>query len=216
MEELYQDFFALLDQAKKDECVDWAMAKLASQEIEIVQLYTDILAKSLNNLECVDEDKWACIWKEHVKTGIVRTIVECAYPYVRETREARCGATRTERVIVVCPKEEYHELGARIVTDFFTMAGYDAIFIGGNTPEEAFLSAIALEQPKYVAISVSNPYHLFAAQKMIQKLRVRGGEQLEIIVGGQAVQKDPMTYQKIGADRQLNTFDEICKLDQEA
>ncbi|HMF31113.1 MAG TPA: hypothetical protein VKK79_06850, partial [Candidatus Lokiarchaeia archaeon] len=120
IEDLYVEFRSLLDQEKKEECVDWALAKVANNEIEVVQLYTDILTRTLNNITCEDEDKWACVWREHVKTGIVRTIIECCYPYVKTARDLRCGETRKGKALVLCPKEEYHELGARVVADFFT------------------------------------------------------------------------------------------------
>lgn len=35
---------------------------------------------------------------------------------------------------VLCPPEEYHDLEARMVADFFTIAGFDTIYVGGNTP----------------------------------------------------------------------------------
>lgn len=215
MDEAYNEFSALLEQENKADCVEWALAKVTNHELEIDQLYSEILARALNSLACEDDNKWTCVWREHVKTGIVRTIVECCYPQVLAARDSRYGGGAGEKVVVLCPTDEYHDLGARMVADFFAIAGFESIFIGSNTPEQAFFSAIELEQPKYVAISVSNPYHLFVTQKIIQKIRVQKNNPI-IIVGGLAFQKDPDTYQEVGADLFLNSFADICNLNEGA
>ena len=45
----------------------------------------------------------------------------------------RCGRC----VVVTCVGGELHELGARMVGDFFDMAGWDTYFCGADTPHEA-------------------------------------------------------------------------------
>ena len=66
--------------------VTLALELLDSKEISIVELYEDVLTMALYDIDCQEGDK-ECIWKEHVQTSIVRTIVELVYPYVLKEKE---------------------------------------------------------------------------------------------------------------------------------
>jgi methanogenic corrinoid protein MtbC1 len=118
-------------------------------------------------------------------------------------------------VIVVCPPEELHEIGARMVTDFFTLLGFDAIFVGANTPQADILEAIGYVKPQYIAISVSNYYNLVAARKMISgiyELREMTGADFKIIVGGLAFEQNPGACDDVGVDSLLHNFEDIKNL----
>jgi len=69
------------------------------------------------------------------------------------------------------PPDELHELGARMVTDFFALAGFEATFVGASTPIEDFVAALRHIRPRYVAVSVTNPYNLIALRKLIERIR---------------------------------------------
>jgi len=102
-----------------------------------------------------------------------------------------------------------------MVTDFFTLCGFDATFVGANTPLSDILEAIEYVKPVYIAISVSNHYNLLAAHKMVQRIReVREstGAEFEIIVGGYAFAQNPEMGKQMGSDLLLATFDDIRKL----
>lgn len=145
MHPFYEKFLNLLVSEDKENCVNFILDKLDKGEIDVVTLYTDILTLALNSMFCTeDDDDSECIWKEHVRTSIVRTILECCYPYLIKERKAKGIDRRNEKIIVVCPSEEIHEIGARMIVDYFTMLGFDAIFIGANTPREEILNAISM------------------------------------------------------------------------
>ena len=175
-------------------------------------LYTDILAPSLNERFCEDRSREICIWEEHVRTSIVRSVIECCYPYVTKERTDRYGSPPKGRAIVACPTEEYHEIGARMVADFLTLCGYDAVFVGANTPQDDILQAIGEIRPAVVAISVTTCYNLVAAGRTlrrIRRIRDETAQDFKIIVGGYAFQQNPDTYRDMGADLFLNTFEDI-------
>jgi methanogenic corrinoid protein MtbC1 len=118
-------------------------------------------------------------------------------------------------VIVACPAEEYHEIGARMVADFFTLCGFGGIFVGANTPQEDILDAIKYVKPKYVGISVSSSYNLVAARRTIVKIaeiRKQAGLEFKIIAGGQAFVQNPRACDDAGGDLLIHTFEDIEKL----
>jgi len=200
---------AYIEKEDKESAVEYAINLLNEGKIDILTLYRDILSPSLNNMFCNVDEKEICVWREHVRSSIVRTIIECAYPYVIKEREKRGIKRKNQSAIVVCPQEEYHEIGARMAADFYTLLGFDTVFVGANTPKEDFVSAINVLKPKYVVISVTNYYNIVNAERAIKKLRQKANYDLRIIVGGYAFKSNKEVYKKIGADYLLDTFGEI-------
>lgn len=169
MDEHFAHFKSLLDREDREGAVDYVLGLLQRDEVDIVTLYEQIIGPAINDMACSIDGKW-CIWKEHVRTSIAATVLGCCYPYVM--RERRKGhAIDKGKVIVACPPEEYHEIGARMVADLFTLCGHEVTFIGANTPNLEVATAVNFIAPRYLAISVSNSYNLFAAERTISAVR---------------------------------------------
>lgn len=212
MHPLYKQLIKYLESEDKEGAVRFILSKLESKELDIVTLYNELLTPSLNNMKCEGPEEY-CIWKEHVRSSIVRHIIESCYPHVLKEREDKYGRTgKGQKVMVLCPAEELHEIGPRMVADFFTLLGFDVTFVGANTPRSSFLSAIDILKPKYVAISVTNYYNLSATRKTIQELRKQEHRDFQIIVGGHAFARNPDVYRELGADLLVQSFSELKKL----
>ena len=217
MHPLYEEFVAHLDREDKAKSLEFILSKLSQGQLDIVTLYNEILTPALNTPAYVEAAGAVGIWEEHVRTSIVRTIVENCYPFLVKERKARFGSAtgKGKSVIVVCPTEEFHEIGARMVTDFFDLCGYQTTFVGANTPQEEILEAIALLKPTYVAISATNTYSLVPSKRaldQVRDVRERSRSDFKIIVGGNAFQKNPGLVQEMGADLHLSTFEDIRRL----
>jgi len=211
MEKKYEEFIAFLEDENKEDALSYALNLLRNKDMDVIALYTNLLTPALNKMECKLADKNICIWKEHVRTAIVRTIVECCYPYVIEKKkELNYAAVGT--AVILCPPEEYHDLGAKMVADFLTICGYKAIFVGSNTPYQDFMNAIDSIHPNIVAISVSNYYNLVATKKIIEDLRLVNHSPFKIIVGGYAFDRNTENYKLVGADYYANAFLDIERI----
>lgn len=208
MENFKAKFLELFEEENKEELVSFCLNALEQGEIDVLDLYTTVLTPALNDMVCKLEEKRICIWKEHVKTGLVRTIVECAYPYVVKKRDS-LGAKKDLTAVVICPPEEYHDLGARMVVDFFTICGCHSVFVGSNTPYQDFYNAIDIIRPDIVAVSVSNYYNLVVTKKIITDVKAAMNYPVKIVVGGSAFMLEDDKYKVIGADYLAKTFDDI-------
>lgn len=212
MNKIYDEFVSYLNDENKEKAVEFILNKLESKEIQIVDLYNSVLAPALNNMECNLKDKRICIWKEHVRSSIIRTIIECCYPYVMKEK---VKDNIEKKAIIVCPSEEYHEIGARMAADFFTLCGYNTIFIGSNTPREDFLGAIDVVKPDYIVISVTTYYNLVAAKKTIEKIKGEGGFKGKILVGGYAFKDNWEAVSSVGADTYIDSFEDVKNISRE-
>ena len=187
------------------------MDALATGETTIRDLYENILAPALNRIGGDEARESETIWREHVMSGIVRGIVESAFPYVMKEREEK-NLMCDDHVLVFCPAGEDHELGARMAADFFLVWGYKTMFIGANTPEKTLFDAIDRTSPKYLCISVTNDFNLFATRRLIADVRAKYGNDLAILVGGRAVAGNSKILVEIGADRYISGYEDIGRL----
>lgn len=210
MHRIYNEFMEYIEDENREGALNFVISKLKDKEIDILTLYIEILSPSLNNMVQGEDDN-TFIWREHVRSSIIRTIIENCYPYVIMERDEKYKFKTNKNVAVVCPSEEYHEIGARMITDFFTLLGYRATFVGSNTPREEFVNALKVIKLDYIAISISNPYNLVAARKTIEMIR-KADSNVKIIVGGNALKNNMDSYKELGADMYLENFESILKL----
>ena len=224
--QLKEAFRALLDREDRLGCIRFALDGLREGRFDIPTLYADIAGPVLAESEACGLNDQACIWREHVKSAIIRSVIECCFIEVMARAEdykkrqgipvaTSSGETNTT-VLVLCPEKEYHELGARMVTDFFLLNGWNAHFAGANTPRDQIRSAVLAEHPAIVAVSVSDFYNLVEAQKAIEGIRALLAEQgwtdTRIYVGGGAFSQNPDMSRQLGADGLLTTWADICAL----
>lgn len=207
---IYEEFIVYLQQEDREKAVNFVLNKLQTKEIDIVNLYTKILAPSLNSMACDVEDKRICVWREHVRSSIIRTIIENCYPYVMKERREIYKYDNNYLVFVVCPMEEYHEIGARMVTDFFTLCGCKAIFVGSNTPFEDIINAVDILKPDFVALSVTNYYNLVHVKRIIDEINKE--KTYKIVLGGNAFKNNKELVKELGAYKLIDSFDDIKKL----
>lgn len=132
MSQLLEDFVEILKSEDRGRALAFIMGLLERKEMDFIEIYEDILTPSLNEMISSGNEE-IDIWNEHIRTSIIKTIVENIYPYVMEKR-GDLHRIDKKFVAVFCPAEEYHTLGARMTTDIFTYMGFSAIFVGGNTP----------------------------------------------------------------------------------
>jgi MerR family transcriptional regulator, light-induced transcriptional regulator len=213
MHPLFTQFNQYLEFSNKEACLRFVLDALQQDKIDIVTLYNEILSPALTEPFCLSTQKEICIWEEHVRTSIVRTVIENCFLYVTQERDHRYHSPTRGKVIVVCPPEELHEIGARMVMDFFSLCGYIVTFIGANTPQDEIVNAIKYVQPIFVAISITNYYNMVVTRYTVSRIcSQKGALNFKVILGGLASQRHPETCWEMGADMVLQSFEDIRNL----
>lgn len=211
MKDLYDKILASLQDENKENALNLCISALKEKSISVVDLYLNILTPAINNIIHEYEDEEDLIWREHVRSGIVRNIVESSYPYVLEERNKN-EMKNNGNVIVMCPEFEDHDLGARMISDFFTIAGYNSTFIGAKTPKKTILKAVEIVRPRYLCISITNYYNLISVKKTIQSIKENLDYKITFLLGGSAFISNPNAYIEVGGDFLLNNFQDIQNL----
>ncbi len=197
-------FSELIAAGEKEKLIGILLDALEKKEITVRGLYREKILPSIEDFECPFQEDPLCIWKEHVRTSITRTVIEVIYPYLIKEKKPYNG----KKIIMTCPSEEYHEIPLRVVSDWFELNGFHTIFAGGNTPLNALLLAVDYEKPNYLGLSVTNPYNLYRAQNIIEEVRKKN-ESLGIIIGGRAFNNNEEFLKKIHYDVYLRNIDDI-------
>lgn len=186
MTSFYHTFNDLLNQEKKDEALLFIHDLLKNKTISLTELYDAFFRPALNDFVCSSTDEDYCIWKEHTRTSIVRTILESTYPYLIEVKKS--VKPNHKKVVVVCPSEEFHEVGAMIVANYFTLSGFDAQYIGANTPKQDIIKAVKALKPDFLALSVTNYYNLVVTKQITDEVKSQFPT-VKVILGGLAFSK---------------------------
>lgn len=197
-------FTELISAGEKEKLIGILLNALEKGEVSVRELYREKILPSIEDFECPFQEDPLCIWKEHVKTSITRTIIEVIYPYLIKEKKPLNG----KKIIMTCPSQEYHEIPLRVVSDWFELNGFQSIFAGGNTPLSSLVLAVDYEKPDYLGLSVSNPYNLYRAQNIIEEVRKKNNS-IGIIIGGRAFINNEAFLKKIHYDVYLRDIDDI-------
>lgn len=133
--------------------------------------------------------------QEHYCTAATQLVMSQLYPRI-------FSAERTgHRLVATCVGGELHEIGVRMVADFFEMEGWDTYYLGANTPTESVLSAIEARQPDILGVSATITMHVSDVRTLIKQVRASGmGEKVKILVGGYPFNVAPELWRRVDAD----------------
>ncbi|MBZ0184347.1 MAG: cobalamin-dependent protein [Melioribacteraceae bacterium] len=200
---------ALLD-GNKAECTR-IINTLLADDTDVKEIYTKLFQRSMYRIGHLWESNRSSIAEEHIATKITESLLNLVYPKILET--PRNG----KKIVITCVDKEFHEIGPRIVSDFFELNGWESIFLGANTPANEVLNIIKEKKPDLVGISNSFYINILRLVKLIELIKSELPEQ-EIIVGGQALANDTndvlSKFEKVTYLSGIDKLDEFIKLSQ--
>jgi methanogenic corrinoid protein MtbC1 len=134
--------------------------------------------------------------QEHYCTAATQLVMSQLYPYIFT------GKKKYRKLVTTCVHGELHEIGARMVTDFFEMDGWDTYYLGANMPVEGVISYISDLKPQMLAISATMTFYVSAVEELINRIRSAPGisPDLKIIVGGYPFKIADDLWKNVGAD----------------
>ncbi|GAK53630.1 cobalamin B12-binding domain protein [Candidatus Moduliflexus flocculans] len=145
--------------------------------------------------------------QEHYCTAATQLIMSQLYSYIFAT--PKIG----RRLVAACVGGELHEIGIRMVADFFELEGWDTYYIGANAPTATILSQIEHYRPDVVGLSVTMGFHRSAVQDLIRRIRdTESGSRLKILVGGYSFLKRADLWKVVGADGSARDAEEAVRL----
>ncbi|NQV27144.1 MAG: cobalamin B12-binding domain-containing protein [Rhodopirellula sp.] len=133
--------------------------------------------------------------QEHYYTAATQLIMSQLYPQIFASEKN--GRT----LIATCVAGDLHEIGVRMVADFFEMEGWNTYYLGANTPHASVVATIVEQQADVLAISATISFHVEAVRNLISAVRQHpSGSQVRILAGGYPFKRDPGLWRSVGAD----------------
>jgi MerR family transcriptional regulator, light-induced transcriptional regulator len=133
--------------------------------------------------------------QEHYCTAAAQLIMSQLYPYV-------FASEKTEGTLVAtCVAGDLHEIGIRMVTDFFEMDGWNTYYLGASTPAQAVVDTVVQHQAQVLAISATILGGLRGVDELIHRVRAQPAcRDVKILVGGYPFLVAPELWERVGAD----------------
>lgn len=177
---LGRDLSTKIDAYDRDGALELALDAVRSGSLSIPLLY-DTLAALLVDVGASWQRGETLVWQEHFATAVVRTIIEACHPLVNEAAAPPNGKT----VLLATPPEEYHDLGLRMTSDRFEIAGWTTHLLGASLPVSELSKAVLALKADAVVLSASTHFHRVALRGYTEKLAA-AHPALMIWVGGPA------------------------------
>ncbi|MFA4861471.1 B12-binding domain-containing protein [Methanoregula sp.] len=178
--------------------------------VTVREIYLNVFQPVLYEVGRLWQIRKTSVTQEHYVTGATQLII--AQLYQQLMAENRNKRRRGKTLVAACVSDELHEMGVRMVADFFEMDGWDTYYIGANTPAPDLIAAIKEREADVVALSSTMVSHLPRIDYLIRSLRGDPDtRQVKIIIGGYPFNIVPALWQKIGADAYAASADEAVR-----
>ena len=205
-EELQQLFLVLSLMGDYQECLNFS-GKVIQSVDDLKTFNLKVIWPVLYRMGLLWQSGQISIADEHLVTNLVRRIAT-----VQHSRFATLNVT-LGKVVVSSTANEYHEVGAQMVADFLGMEGWDVTYLGANVPSWILLETIKQNKPFMLALSVAIETNLVKVQQLIDAVREDPEiRDIKIMVGGNAFNRSPLVWKRIGADGFAADADSATKI----
>jgi len=132
---------------------------------------------------------------EHYCTAATQFIMARLYDYIFSSDK------NGYNMVATSVSGELHELGIRMVTDFFEMEGWNTYFLGSSSPKESVLEMVKECKADLLAISATIYFNIPQVTELISFIRNEiNSDKLKIMVGGNAFNMNKDMWKQVNAD----------------
>jgi methanogenic corrinoid protein MtbC1 len=160
----------------------------------IRELYLQVIQSAQHEIGRLWQLNLIPVAHEHYCTAVSQLALAQLYPRMMH-------GPGGPRVVATCVSEELHELGARMVADFFELDGWDTTYVGANAPAHDLPGLLRERRASLLAISATMSSHVHAVLATIQQVRSAPDlRHLKILVGGRPFMVEGSLWRRLGAD----------------
>ena len=192
--DLARDYLAALLNGERHAASRMVLDAVASG-VPVKDVYLHVFQPAQYEIGRLWQTNEISVAQEHYGTAATQLIMSQLYPHVFATEK---GAGT---LVATCIAGDLHEIGLRMVSDFFEIEGWNTFYLGANMPAQAVVDTVVQRRAQLLAISVTMLFHLPAADELIRKVRAAPAcRDVKILVGGGPFLTAPDLWRTIGAD----------------
>jgi len=176
-----------------------AASKLILEAVEqgasIKEIYLNVFQPVQHEIGRLWQLNQISVAQEHYCTAVTQQVMSLLYPYIFSTPKTGY------KLVATCIGGELHEIGVRMIADFFEMDGWNTYYLGANTPTESLIQTLEDRKPEILGISATMTSHISAVADLIKRVRLSIPEKnLKILVGGHPFNIARDLYKKVNAN----------------
>lgn len=167
----------------------------AEAGMSVEDLYLNVLQPAQYEVGRLWQESKITVAHEHFCTSAAQQMMSQLLP--RFPSLPRTGNS----LITACVSRELHDVGLRMVSDYFGIMGWETYHLGANVPTNSLVTLLTERLPDVLALSVTITTHLSTLREVITAVRAQ--EALlatKILVGGYPFNVSPRLWREIGAD----------------
>ncbi|NQU66185.1 MAG: cobalamin B12-binding domain-containing protein [SAR324 cluster bacterium] len=162
--------------------------------VPVREIYLQVFQPSLHEIGRLWQINQVSVAQEHYCSAATQMIMSQLYPLIFSSEKIG------RRLMATCIDGELHEIGVRMVADFFEMDGWDTHYLGANTPTDSIIQTIETFKPDILAISAVMTFNIAAAADLIAEVRANTNEKPKILVGGRPFNMAEGLWERVSAD----------------
>ena len=202
----YKEFLQYLLKGYKNKARD-LIRSMYNSGVDMEWIYFNVLEKTLKEVGSLWETGEIDVWNEHY-------ISENILDIMREIKSYKVDRSGKDiSVLCLTAGSEQHNIGIKMIADLLEVKGCKVIYLGSNVPTLSIISAIKIEEPKYIAISVTISSNIESVKNVIKAIRNFFKQKCpKIIVGGMAFKNINDVCKETDADFYCESLDDIKDL----
>ena len=166
-------------------------------------LYLDVLMATQREVGRLWHQGELGISEEHLVTSTTKRAMSVL------CQRGPADEPKGKTVVAASVAGNVHEIGTRLVSDFFELAGWRAVCLGADVPSDEIQMAVSYFDADLLVLSATLATQLKAVTEAIEGVRPSG---TPVLVGGLAFEDAPTTWQTVGAHAFASTAGEAVEL----
>jgi len=163
--------------------------------LPVTTVYIDVLQPVMYELGRLWQMDEIDVATEHYVTAATQLLMAKLFPHTLNQRRV------SRSMVGCCLGSELHELGMRMVCDFFEFEGWDTYFLGAITPSDNLMSVMRSRQPDLLCLSATMSFGLPQIRDLIRAVHaIPDIKPPRIMVGGLPFIISPDLSSMVGAD----------------
>ncbi|MBN1242017.1 MAG: cobalamin-dependent protein [Spirochaetales bacterium] len=199
-------YLSALLEGKRDRAITVAES-LAAGGMPVRELYARLWRPAQRELGRLWHLGEISVAQEHYATAATQYIISSFYPRLFAASR-RGGPT----LLAACAQGERHEMGLRMIADWFQSDGWDTRYLGADLPVRDLVAEAGRVIPAVVALSATLSANVPWIEAAIAALRSEERtRELPVLVGGIPFMVSPELWRTVGADGCASDFEEAVR-----
>ena len=172
---------------------------------ELENFYLHIIQPAMYEIGMMWENAEISVAQEHLASAIVGRVIAGM-----SMVDAKYGQIKNRgKAIVTASPNEFHEIGAWMISDTLEQDGWDVRYLGANMPKDDLIMFIRLFIPDLLAISVTMPFNITYVRDVIAQIKSDNElRAIKVMVGGRVFNETPKLWESTGADGFASNLEE--------